>query len=92
MSVQRYEDMHEVWHDKLDKAADHIEETIELISEIPPSVLTAISVWGEKGVQIGDGKIVKIDVVGHASFRERCLLIQRLLSAIKKELNEDLSI
>ena len=92
MTTQRYEEMHDLWHRKLDEAVGHIQKAKELIVEIPPSVLKAISVWGEKGVQTKEGEIVKIDIGIHAGFRERCLVLHRFLEAILKELSEDLSI
>lgn len=92
LSVQEYEEMHNEWHRNIDNAIKHIQKAKELIEEIPPSILTAISVWGEKGIKIKNDKIVDIDIVGHTSFRERCLIIYRLLVAIIKELSEDVSI
>jgi hypothetical protein len=92
LSVQEYEEMHNEWHRNVDNAIKHIQKAKELIEKIPPSILSAISVWGEKGIKIKNEKIVNLDIVGHASFRERCLIIYRLLVAIIKELGEDVSI
>ena len=92
MSVGNYQELHEKWHKKLNKAVDHIVKAREIVSEIPPSILSAITMWGEKGVQTSEGEVIMLDIVGHASFRERCLLVNRILEDIMRELTQDLTI
>jgi len=84
--------MHNEWHRNIDNAIKYIQKAKELIEIISPSILSAISVWGEKGIKIKKGRIVDLGIVGHASFRERYLIIYRLLVAIIKELSKEVTI
>ena len=83
-----YEEMAEEWNKRLRKAIEHIEEARQLIGQIPPNVLTAISTWEKEGFVNKEGKKVSLDVTSHAGFRAKCLVIYRLLGAILAELDE----
>lgn len=88
MSAKGYEEMAEEWHNKVDEAIKHIRKARKLIGEIPPSMSTAISVWGEKGYVNKKGERVSLDMVSHAGNRGKYLVMYRLLQAILAELEE----
>ena len=88
MGAKGYEEMAEEWHRKVDEATEHIRKAKELIGEIPPSMLNAISVWGKEGYVNKRGERVSLDMVSHAGNRGKYLVMYRLLQAILVELAE----